>query len=367
MKTIYYLSSSRLPIEEANAIHVINMSLAFSETGSKVELYIAGLVKDIPHSAGAINFKLTKPFKNSQVRSFVRIFYVLKDFFIKRKKGIVFGRDFLSISILALLGRDVYLEVHEPPSSKLRKYLFEKVIKRKSLRGIVVITEKLKHYFVENYGISPDLIMTAPDCANIKDKQQNGMNLKLGADGEFIVGYAGSLYPGKGVDFILEIAEKMPDTQFFIAGGSSHEISEMKKNAPKNVEFKGRLAHQDVDMFLEGCSVLLAPYKKRVESASGNDIGRWMSPLKIFEYMASGRPMIASDIDVIREVLENGVDSLLAEPENVSAWVEQITYLEKNLETRNRIAMNGYQSVKTQFTWHHRAAELKNFFQDKSV
>ena len=71
---------------------------------------------------------------------------------------------------------------------------------------------------------------------------------------------------------------------------------------PANVELAGYLPHGEVASFLAACDVLLAPYQRQVSIASGFDTARWMSPLKIFEYMAAGRLVLCSDLPALREV-----------------------------------------------------------------
>ncbi len=72
---------------------------------------------------------------------------------------------------------------------------------------------------------------------------------------------------------------------------------------------------------LRSYDVLIAPYQEKVcVHGGGGDVATWMSPLKIFEYMAAGRPIVASDLPVLREILEDGRNALLVSPGDVDAW-----------------------------------------------
>ena len=62
------------------------------------------------------------------------------------------------------------------------------------------------------------------------------------------------------------------------------------------------------------CDILIAPYAAQVSHAGGGDIGRWMSPLKLFEYMAAERPVVTADLPVLREVVRDGETALLCPP-----------------------------------------------------
>jgi glycosyltransferase involved in cell wall biosynthesis len=108
--------------------------------------------------------------------------------------------------------------------------------------------------------------------------------------------------------------------------------------------------------------VLLAPFSRRVESDSGIDISRWTSPMKVFEYMASGRPMIVSDLPVLREVLRPGVDALMVEPESTSALVAALVRLRDDAALRTRLATSAAERARVEFTWTARARAILERF-----
>ena len=79
------------------------------------------------------------------------------------------------------------------------------------------------------------------------------------------------------------------------------------------------------------CDVLLMPYQRKVSIGDHSaDTSRWMSPMKMFEYMAAKKPFISSDLDVLREVLTDEVNALLVDPENVKAWDKALKRLISN-------------------------------------
>jgi glycosyltransferase involved in cell wall biosynthesis len=105
--------------------------------------------------------------------------------------------------------------------------------------------------------------------------------------------------------------------------------------------------------------IVLAPYQRRVALRGGRgDIARWMSPLKIFEYMAAGKPVVASDLPVLREVLEDGREALLVPPDDIEAWAAAIERLLASPELRQRLSRSAHQKFMRQFTWQARARKM---------
>lgn len=80
--------------------------------------------------------------------------------------------------------------------------------------------------------------------------------------------------------------------------------------------------------------------------------------MKMFEYMASKRPIVASKLPVIEEVLEHGKTALLASPENISAWKDALHILKKDAQYRKFLAENAFEELKYKYTWQKRAKSV---------
>ncbi len=111
-----------------------------------------------------------------------------------------------------------------------------------------------------------------------------------------------------------------------------------------------------VYVYRNSCDILLAPYQKTVfvSSKKAYSTGDYMSPLKVFEYMASGKPIIASDLPVLREVLSEK-NSILVSPVSVEEWVRAISLLMDNEALRNELSDASYQMLLDKYTWKKRA------------
>jgi len=157
----------------------------------------------------------------------------------------------------------------------------------------------LKEYCI-NHGILEDQILVCRSSTKI-NKFISGIDyrskFKLNNEKKTI-GYAGSMYIGKGIEKILEISKENVDLNFLIAGVN---INNIDFNEYENVFWVGKLKPSEVHGFLSGCDVLLMPYSESVESYGGNsDIGKYMSPTKLFEYIGAGKPIISSDLEILK-------------------------------------------------------------------
>ena len=83
-----------------------------------------------------------------------------------------------------------------------------------------------------------------------------------------------------------------------------------------------------------------------------------MSPLKMFEYMSSKVPIISSDLPVLKEVLKDGSNSLLVEPDDVASWDAALNRLLDDNQLSNFLAQNAYEDFQTKFTWYSRGREI---------
>jgi len=102
--------------------------------------------------------------------------------------------------------------------------------------------------------------------------------------------------------------------------------------------------------------VLLMPYQKSVSiGIKGVDTSNWMSPMKLFEYLSAGVPIISSNISVLKEVLIDGENCLLVEPDDVNSWSIALQNIISNAELEEKLGFNAYNLYKDKYTWKHRA------------
>ena len=159
------------------------------------------------------------------------------------------------------------------------------------------------------------------------------------------------------------MAHALPDMDFHIVGGTPEDIAFWKDKTSNmtNLFLHGHVSPARTSAFMMNCDILLAPYQQKVEVAGGGgNTVQWMSPLKIFEYMSSGKPMICSDLPVLHEVLDNGVTALLCPPDDLAAWQMALQKLYKDSILAQDIGRKAKEKFLACYTWKKRAAFIIN-------
>ena len=379
---IAYLSSSVIPSQKANSVQVVKMCNAFSELGHEVTLFAKTSEK--PNSSDSEDIKeyygINYPFKihrlsASNIRLLggleyaYKVYNKIKD--LKINPDILYGRNLYALTVCQKLNRPIIYESHATPvfgRKLLEKYLFS----LPQFKKLVVINKALYDYYINNFTIfknNPKKILLASDGADLTKVISNRKIININNKSP-IIGYSGSLYPGKGIDTIIELAKIMPEYNFVIAGGSEDEIKRFKKTYKlNNLYFHGFVTPSDIPAFLSECDILLAPYSQKVYSDNNKKINLadWMSPLKIFDYMSSGKPIIASNLPAIREILEDSKTAVLVDCDDISAWRNSIVKILCKPDFAKTISENAYELLKNKYTWKTRAEMVLSFVDSKNL
>lgn len=277
------------------------------------------------------------------------------------KPDLIYGRDVFTLFAIAHLGCRFVLETHKPPITFIHKYFTNYLIKNKSLSHLVVISNALKKEYTRIYPRLNKKILVVHDAANLpnsEDIQMGETSLPI-KKGQPNIGYVGHLYPGKGMELIVRLAKVLPHLKFNIIGGTEKDIKYWRKKSTNNIQFHGFVPHGCLAHYYISLDILLAPYQKKVAVHGGHgDVGKWMSPLKIFEYMAFSKAIVASDLPVLREILVNRKNCLLCAPEDIESWKSALLELTNDIELRTNIGKEAYRELSSTYTWLKRAENV---------
>lgn len=359
---VVYLSSSIVPSRYANSVHVVKMCNAFSKWGHNVTLIAqrGQLSVGNPLAQYGVSscFSLvTLPRKLNGPLGALEYTARLRNAAKRLSPDIYYARYVHGALAVARDNIPIVFESHAPPSSRLAILEQRILFKTASFRRLVVISAALKRMYIDAFPeLDPTTIVVAHDGADLPD-------LPLGPpkpdreDGRLTVGYVGSLYQGRGLELIGQLADRLPTIDFHIVGGTSAEIRTWRKVLRhRNIVWHGFIPHGQLQPYFDRFDVLIAPYQRSVGLVkAGADTSRYMSPLKIFEYMAQGKPIIASNIPVLREVLNNEVNCLLCEPDDIDEWASALSRLAQDDLTRAKLGIAARESLKARYTWSARA------------
>jgi glycosyltransferase involved in cell wall biosynthesis len=246
------------------------------------------------------------------------------------------------------------LETHDPPANEAS--LFAKVVAQAQtpwFRGLVTVSPVLGQIFAD-HGIPQEKILVSPDAANTTpfDHANAQLGDRSGSD-RLVVGYCGHFYPGRGIETLLECGRRLPEIEFRLIGGYPEDVERYKSISADlpNVHYVGFVPNSEVPRRLVECDILCMPYTEACP------IIDWISPMKMFEYMAAGRAILASNLTAMREVLEHERNSLLCSADSPASWVEAIQRLARDQTLRMQLGRQARKEV-SQYTWTGRAGEV---------
>lgn len=233
--------------------------------------------------------------------------------------------------------------------------------------GIVVVADGIREYVRAGARRLPP-VLVAPGAVDLArfDKlptRQEARRILSLPEGDTIVGYVGSFgfiapwdyNPWKGADVLLDAAKHLQEYTFVFAGGEPDEIAEVRRRYPEpNILLLGQRRVEEIPLILRAADVLVLPNK------SGYVVSeQYTSPLKLFEYMASGTPIVASDLPSIRGVVSPN-ECFLFEPNDPSSLAHAIqSAIEDEQAARNRAG--AARTTVLQRTWHNRAKAILDF------
>lgn len=383
--SVYYISPSTAPSRTANSVHVFNMCEAIESLGCKVTLFIHSKInsseinkKSIleyygikPGSSIKVNIYRSRLVKAIELNIALRaVFRFLWDCSRGSPPQTIVSRNIYAAAMFTFIfRRKVAYEVHSPELG-FRKLLQGRLLLSPNVETLV-ISKALRKIIRDTYSISTKRIHVFHDAAkfglNRVDKSARSQQQKnqLGSmvnllSYDKVVGYFGHLYSGRGIEVIEGLASKNHNHIFLVYGGNIEEISYFQKhNINNNLFFMGYIYPDKVHQLMSMMDVLLMPYQKTVSvGLDGVDTSQWMSPMKMFEYMSCGVPIISSNLPVIREVLVDGYNCLLVEPDVIDDWSDALQRISDSPDLEERLGVNAYRDYKQKYTWKIRAKAI---------
>lgn len=327
---IAYVSTSKLPSRTANSIHVMNACDALCRLGYSVDLY--GFIGNEELNDGLDLFGyygiksdfgvvLSPPTRNYNQK--IRWYCQLVGVLWKKTYDLYYTRDLGAAAMFAFAGLPVIFESHKPVSGLLQLFLFKRIQTQPSLKAIVVISKALlqimdkrgqvldhSRFVVEHDGV------TLEKFSDIAERELRRSVMT--------VGYFGHLYAGRGIEVILSLAKRLDNLEFYVIGGEERDIlrirSLIESEGINNVRLLGHLSNADLPTHLQNIDILLMPYQEETSVANVGNTSAFMSPLKMFEYLATGIPFVASEFDVLKEVLTDKENCLMVPPTDIQSW-----------------------------------------------
>jgi glycosyltransferase involved in cell wall biosynthesis len=394
---LIYTTMARIPSEKAHPYQIVQMCEAFAQAGVDVTLLYrkhrnpTGLhTQDIWNYYGVErNFHAEQlaglniyPLAERLPKALVRPYTALAEALLiptfnlsllgrlaGENEAVIYSRDPLSLYLIAVLwpqrAKRLFFEAHTFPFTGAGLWLRKKLARR--IGGVIVITRHLRERY-EAIGVPPDRLLAVHDGFRPARFAIEGdrayWRSRLGWPvGDFIVGYAGrfeSVGGDKGLDLLGEAVAALSregPARLGLVGGPAERVQRLRERLarqglpPDLILYAGQVPPADVPGYLRAFDVcaIASPYNEF--------FAYYTSPLKLFEYMASGSPLVATDLPSTAEIIHNGENGLLVPPGDPEAMAVALRWLRDEPELGERLAKQAQQDVQA-YTWEARARRI---------
>jgi glycosyltransferase involved in cell wall biosynthesis len=373
---IYYVTNARMPTEKAHGIQIAKTIEALIGTGLDMVLVIPrrktvpesikefyDLKTDVPtqylfsldfYNKGRVGYFLSSL---SFMLSYT-LFFILKK--IKGEEFILYTVDLdnYSSSFIGFTGVPFFTEMHGgKPDIWPQRFLFKHVL------GVITINSIIAEELQKKFNKSEELFIVEPNAVDLEmfkplDKKTAREKLLLPYNQKIAL-YTGRLFAWKGLEIFIEAARMLPgDFRLYIVGGTKEEFSKLTgfMDIPDAIICKGEHPQSDIPLWMAAADALIVLGTKRDTQSY-----YWTSPMKLFEYMTSKRPVIASQTPALEKIV-NDTEVVFYEPDNARDLAEKIKYtVDHPLETKD-IVSSAYERSQ-QLSWRGRAERIKNFIE----
>jgi glycosyltransferase involved in cell wall biosynthesis len=231
--------------------------------------------------------------------------------------------------------------VDKPEAEAIARQVFQ------AATTIIAVSREIKNY-VSQYVSDRDKIRVIPNGVNPQRFRDRLFNKN---SQEFTVGFVGSLKPWHGIPILIDAFARFhcnhPQSRLLIVGDGTERDRLIARVAEKNLEsavhFIGAVAPETIPDWLAQMDVTVAPYPQSEDF--------YFSPLKVYEYMAAGLPVVASNIGQIPEVIEDRVNGLLVTPGDRVALEDALEQLWRSPVLRARLGATARATILQHHTW----------------
>ncbi len=378
MQKLFLIFHGRFPSEKAAALFAAKSCEAFAEEGREVVLLVPRRIKRSAEDP-FVYYNLKKSFTIKflpiidlfSIPFFARIaFYIsLVTFSLScsaylivksRSRDIMYSNENLPIFFASFFWKNTFYEVHDMPRGSF--FFYKKLLER--VNGVIVTNIWKRNNLARIFGISKEKMLYEMNAVDVDEfnisatQEEAKAQLHILTRGPIVL-YTGHLYSWKGADTLAHAAELLPAgvTVYFV-GGTDRDVESFKKrfSGLSNIVIVGHRNHAEIPLWQRAADVVVVP------NTAKEDISKYdTSPMKIFEYMASRKPIVATDIPSIREIL-NDTNAIIVLPDDPKAMARGIIEIIENKDLAQRIAGQAYVDV-APHSWRERAKRMLDFIE----
>lgn len=373
---LLYIANIRLPTEKAHGIQIMKMCEAFALRGVKVKLVVPRRQNNISEDP-FVYYDTMKVFSivriptidlgptsfgfrlQTVVFSVFSFLYTLSHFNYK-----IYSRDDLTLYFLSfIVPNKLYWEVHTNRYNRVISRLMD------SCQVIFSVSAGLRDFFISK-GVDSEKILVAHDGVDVskfvttyESKEDIRFKLSLPQD-RAVIAYVGkykTMSKDKGIDSLIHtfprILKKNPEAFLLLVGINQNELNNVQaifhKMSIKQEDYKIVLhvPQSTAILYMRASDIMIMNYPNIEHYAL------YMSPLKMFEYMASGNIIVAPRLPSILEVL-NDTNAILVESDSQNSFSDGVFFALNNIKSVKERALKALSDVRA-YSWESRAESIK--------
>lgn len=295
-------------------------------------------------------------------------------FFFNKEPIIIYCEDWhvglSAVFFKKVFGYKVAIEYHDPPYGFWKYGFWKDALLVRFCDYLIPTTEAMKQYLEGVHTSAKQKSCVAQngvyleEFANIPTKKE--CRAKLGLEHyDKIILYAGNLAERKGIEVLAKASEYLPNyVAIFIVGGTNPNFTEnfrKKYSKLKNLVITGYRPHNEILYWMGAADAVVAPYSADVSDTQSAAALKWACPMKILEYMASKRPIVASDIPAVTQFL-NKNNAVIVSPDNPEELALGIKEALEEYEKSDYITAKAFLDVQG-YTWENRGDKIVKFLE----
>ena len=363
---LFYITNARLPNDKGHGIQIVKMAEAFhKKIGSSFQLVVPdkaqpkgfsnsikdfySLKEEIP--INKLNIAdpmflsrfLPEVFERPLFDLQILFFGIISFVFAISRDGTFYTRDFYLVPFLLFAGKKVYYEAHYFPTTKAAIFFHRLLIPK--LTGVIVLTKSFKTNY-DNFGFKYRRLLVSPDATD-----PEFFKIKKIKHPKLIIGYIGRLSglgEDKGGNILINAFRSLKSKKCELL-----VVGEKEKDRVPGVTFAGTLPYKKMPYYFNLIDIAVIPFPDRPH------FRYFMSPLKLFDYLACGKPIITSDLPSIREILTED-NAVFFKPGDITSLAYAMEKLLLNKDIRLRMSKNNIELGK-KYIWDKRVGLIYDF------
>ena len=379
MKKILYIANATIPTGWAHGYQIMKTCEALCEVGCEVKLVVSNR-RDLMATGDGFTTYTVKPLFPLYRMPIIDLVYFAPAWFerfafalerwtfmqslrkflpsLKQADAIYVRDSYLANKLRAITNLPIFYEMHSLPSDKTIGQL-------QHSSGVACLTSELQKIVNERCKGVPTTIV--PDAADVTvfdpPYSKEEARQKLGfTPQDLVIAYGGgfaTMGKGKGVGeldgVVSELKSQFPTLKLCLIGGTEGDFERVEGRKPfTSTNCVGFVPRDVLATYLRAADVVAMPFPNTPHYAKA------MSPMKMFEYMASGTVMLTSDLPSVRDVLSEETASFY-EPDNLPDLKAKLAALLSDNEGRLRKGAAAKELVKKAYTWPARAKRIVDF------